>query len=190
MPDLRATDRKALLPIAVLFPPAWHNQSDPATMQPFPRTLICTALILITQGAFAQLLATKFDPKRDAAADLVSAQTLAGFTGKRILVDVGGEWCRWCRMFDKFVASQPDIKTRIESNFVWIKVNYSAENKNVDVLSRWPKARGYPYFVVLEETGRLLHVQAIQGLETETENESEEGYDPARVMAFLKRFSH
>jgi thioredoxin-related protein len=144
---------------------------------------------LLPSLVIAQDLPIKFDPQRDAVRDVMTAQNLAKTTGRRVLVDVGGQWCGWCRKLDRFIASQPQIKTVIESHYVWLKVNYSAENRNTTVLSKWPKVRGFPYLLVLDSDGKLLHSQGVQGLETETENEADEDYDPDRVMAFLKRFA-
>ena len=151
------------------------------------RALMCVAVALLCPLVMAQGYTAKFDPRRDAARDLVAAQNEAKTTGKRVMVDVGGEWCRWCRMLDRLIAAQPQIRAFIDSHYVWVKVSYSAENKNAAVLSRWPKTRGYPYLLVLNGDGRLLHAQGVHGLEIETENEADEDYDPARVMAFLKR---
>jgi len=158
-------------------------------MNTLSRVLTCLLFTLLSTLVVAQDLPTKFDPLRDAAKDMMTAQNLAKATGKRVLVDVGGEWCTWCRMLDRFIASQPHIRALIDSHYVWVKVNYSAENKNTAVLSRWPKIRGYPYLLVLDGDGRLLHAQGVQGLETETEREADENYDPARVMAFLNRYA-
>lgn len=137
----------------------------------------------------AQGYASKYDPQRDATKDLIAAQYEAKATNKRVMVDVGGEWCRWCRMLDRLIASQPQIKAFIDSHYVWVKVSYSPENKNTAVLSRWPKTRGYPYLLVLDGDGRLLHAQGVEGLEIETEKESDEDYDPGRVLAFLKHYA-
>lgn len=153
------------------------------------RVLIYLLFTLLSPLVAAQDLPTKFDSHRDAAKDMMTAQNFAKATGKRVLVDVGGEWCTWCRMLDRFIASQPQIRALIDSQYVWVKVNYSAENKNTAVLSKWPKIRGYPYFLILDGAGRLLHGQGVQGLETETEKETDENYDPVRVMAFLNRYA-
>jgi len=158
-------------------------------MNTLSRVLTYLLFALLSPLVVAQDLPTKFDPQRDAAKDMMTAQNLAKATGKRILVDVGGQWCTWCRMLDRLIASQPQIRALIDSHYVWVKVNYSPENKNTAVLSRWPKIRGYPYLLVLDGDGRLLHAQGVQGLETETEREADENYDPARVMAFLNRYA-
>lgn len=153
------------------------------------RVLVCLLFVLLPQVVAAQDLPDRFDPQRDAARDVIVAQSLAKTSGRRVLIDVGGQWCGWCRKLDKFIASQPQIKAMIDSHYVWLKVNYSAENRNTGVLSRWPRARSFPYLLVLDADGRLLHVQNVGGLETETENEADEDYDPARMMAFLKRYA-
>lgn len=154
------------------------------------RFLTGLLLALLCQLVAAQDLPTRFDPQRDAARDVMTAQTLAKATGRRVLVDVGGEWCRWCRMLDRLIASQPHIKAFVDSHYVWVKVSYSPENKNSAVLSRWPKARGYPYLVVLDGDGRMLHAQGVHGLEIETEREADEDYDPVQVMAFFRRYAN
>ena len=158
-------------------------------MHTLSRVLACLLFALLSSLVVAQDLPTKFDPHRGAAKDVTTAQSLAKATGRRVLIDVGGEWCAWCRMLDRFIASQPQIRALIDSHYVWVKVNHSPENKNTAVLSRWPKIRGYPYLLVLDGAGRLLHAQGVQGLETETEREADENYDPARVMAFLNRYA-
>ncbi len=156
-------------------------------MSALSRTLSVILLALLCQIAAAQDLPTRFDPQRDAARDVMTAQALAKASGKRVLVDIGGEWCRWCRMLDRLIASQPTIKAFVDGHYVWVKVSYSPENKNAALLSRWPKARGYPYLVVLDGDGRMLHAQGVQGLEIEMEREADEDYDPVPVMAFFKR---
>src|SRR5690349_2732128 len=70
------------------------------------------AMAAHTSGAESErpwTLPQKFDPKRDAAADVAAAVSLASRTGKRVIVDVGGEWCSWCHIMDAFFASHPDL---------------------------------------------------------------------------------
>ena len=47
--------------------------------------------LLLSLGLLAQDLPAKFDPARDAAADLATATAAAKAQHKRVLVDVGGE---------------------------------------------------------------------------------------------------
>lgn len=98
----------------------------------------------------------KFDPKRIAADDLKAALAQAEKENKRIILDIGGEWCVWCIKMDNFIAANKDLKTLRDKNFVWLKINMSEENENKEFLSAYPAATGYPHLYVLEKDGTLL----------------------------------
>jgi len=131
----------------------------------------------------ASSLPQKFDPKRNAAADVGAAVSLASRTGKRVIVDVGGEWCSWCHIMDAFFASHPDLAALRERHYVWVKVNFSKDNLNTALLSRWPKIAGYPHLFVLDGRGELVHSQDTSPLE------SGKGYNADAVRAFLTRYA-
>ncbi len=122
----------------------------------------------------------KFDDKRNPAEDLKSAVSDASSSSKRILLDVGGEWCIWCHRIDAFISANKEIKDYLEKHFVVVKVNYSKENKNEAFLSKYPKIPGYPHIFVLDSKGKLLHSQDTGLLE------KEKSYDPEKMMTFLK----
>lgn len=145
----------------------------------------CAALFLlgVAATAAAQPLPVKFDPAREAANDIASAIAQAKGEGKRVLVDVGGEWCSWCHIMDRFIAANADIKALRDANYVWVKVNYSKENRNEALLSRWPKVAGYPHLFILDGDGRLLHSQDTGALEAGN------NYDHARFAAFLRTWA-
>ena len=96
-------------------------------------------------------------------------------------VDVGGEWCAWCHILDRFIASHAEVQKLLDAHYVWVKVNYSPQNPNEPLLSRWPRVKGYPHLFVLDAQGRLLATQASGELE------SGKDYDAGRVLAFLRR---
>ena len=133
--------------------------------------------------ALAQELPAKFDPNRDAAADVATAVALAKKQGKRVLVDVGGEWCPWCHILDRFVAANADVRALTDAGYVWVKVNWSRENKNEALLSRWPAVKGYPHLFVLDADGKLVHSQDTGPLENGKD------YDKAKFVAFLRAWA-
>ncbi len=141
------------------------------------------ALLLwtLSHALLAQDLPTRFDPARDAAADVATAATAARAQRKRVLVDVGGEWCPWCHILDRFVAANADVKKLVDDNYVWVKVNWSPQNRNEALLSRWPKVQGYPHLFVLDDAARLLHSQGTGELE------AGQDYDKQKVLAFLRQ---
>ena len=57
----------------------------------------------------AQALPDRFDPTRDAVKDLDAALVKARAENKRVLVEVGGEWCTWCHILDRFFAANPGL---------------------------------------------------------------------------------
>ena len=158
----------------------------------FPQTSLAASarrafLVLACCGfaalAQAQALPAKFDPARDAAADVKAAVGKARAQRKQVLVDVGGEWCIWCRILDKFIASHAPVKRLLDDNYVVVKVNWSPENRNDAVLSQWPKVKGYPHLFVLDDRGQLLHSQDTSALEAGRD------YDEGKVLAFLREHS-
>ena len=126
---------------------------------------------------------TKFDPARDAAKDIRDALAEAARTNRRVLLDVGGEWCIWCKRLDSLMVRDSTLSAYLAAKYVAIKVNYSRENKNEEVLSRYPKIKGYPHLFVLDAEGTLLHSQDTGTLE------KGKGHDPEKVMEFLKRWA-
>lgn len=124
-----------------------------------------------------------YDPARDAERDIRDAMAEAGRTGKRILLEVGGEWCIWCHIMDAFFEKNPELLALREKNFIMLKINFSEENKNEPALSRYPPINAYPHIFILDRDGKLLHSQDTGELE---EGKS---YNLARFMAFLKKWS-
>jgi thiol:disulfide interchange protein len=141
------------------------------------------ALWLLPVCGHGEALPTRFDPGRDAAQDVATAVAMAKAQGKRVIVDVGGEWCAWCHIMDRFIAANDDVKALVERHYVWLKVNWSPENRNAALLARWPKVGGYPHLFVLDGDGSLVHSQDTGVLE------ASRSYDKAKFVAFLTRFA-
>lgn len=99
---------------------------------------------------------TLYDPKRNAAKDLADAVAEAQRTKKHVLVEVGGDWCKWCHILDDFFKANAELLALREKNFVRVKVNFSGENENKEVLSRYPAISGYPHMFFLDSKGKLL----------------------------------
>jgi hypothetical protein len=121
-----------------------------------------------------------YDPKRDAAADLLAAEAQAKAGSKRILLDVGGDWCVWCRVLDKFFADHADLRELRDQYYVLVKVNMSSLNDNYAFLSQFPKIPGYPWIFVLDANGKLVKSEDTDGLE-----DGGRGYSVKNVRDFL-----
>jgi thiol:disulfide interchange protein len=127
--------------------------------------------------------AEKFDPARDARKDIQDAVAYAQKSHKRILLDVGGEWCVWCHRLDDYFAQNARLDEIRKANFLWVKINFSPENENQALLSSYPVIHGYPHLFVLDENGKLLHSQDTGELE------AGKSYDFEKMLAFLQKWS-
>jgi len=129
----------------------------------------------------------KFDPARDAQKDIQDAIVLAKKTNKRILLDVGGEWCIWCHRLDSLLMKNKDLDDFLNMHFIVVKINVSKENKNEKVLSKYPKVAGYPHIFILNKYGKLIHSQDTGKLEYPKDHPIK-GHDKRKVFAFLKKW--
>jgi len=168
-------------------------------MQKTPATSLRTHAALALLLAFTALLWTAhlaaqtpnatyqpvnvFDPKRDAAKDIDAAVAEARRTHRHVLIDVGGEWCIWCKYFDAFFEQHADLKKLRDDNYVEMKLNFSKQNENKAVLSRYGEIEGYPHLIVLDETGKLLVSQETSVLE------EGRGYNIKAVSDFLRKWA-
>ena len=125
----------------------------------------------------------EFDPARDPARDLEAALRIARAAGRRVVLDVGGEWCSWSRALDRFFVANPELKRYRDAHFVWLKVNWSPENKNEAFLRSFPPIKGYPHLYVLDAGGRLLHSQDT------SEFEASKDYNPTALRGFLVKWA-
>jgi thiol:disulfide interchange protein len=129
-------------------------------------------------------LVNVYDPARNPADDLQQAIALAQKENKRIMLELGGDWCIWCRYMDDFYATHADILKARAENYVLVKVNVSDENMNEKFLSQFPEVGGYPHIFILESDCTFLHSQ--DTVELEDGNIS---YVPEVFMAFLQKWA-
>jgi thiol:disulfide interchange protein len=136
---------------------------------------------LLLAGSYVPV--TKYDPKRNAEADIQAAVGEAQRTGRRVLIEVGGDWCSWCHKLDAYFTKNPKLTALRDSNFITLKVNWSPQNENKKALSKYPKISGYPHIFILDAQGKLLHSQPTGLLE---EGQS---YNLKKFTDFLMKWS-
>jgi thiol:disulfide interchange protein len=139
----------------------------------------------LTASAAAEAVYTVkvYDPDRDPAEDLAATIRTAQATHKRIVLQVGGDWCGWCHKLDQFIADHPAVATALHDGFVIMKVNRSNENDNTAFLAQYPEIPGYPHWYVLESDGTLLHSQPTEELE------DGDSYSESALVEFLRTWS-
>jgi len=100
-----------------------------------------------------------FDPARDPFADGENALRLARESGRRVLIEAGGEWCMYCKRLDHFIHGNSMVREALYKNFVVLKVNISDKNNNHEFMAGLPKIHAYPHYFITESDGTLIHSQ-------------------------------
>ena len=126
-----------------------------------------------------------YDPNANAVLQISKAVKLADSLGKNVFLQIGGNWCPWCIKFNKFCRTDSVIDTLLNNNYVVAHINYSKENKNLDVLKSlvFPQRFGFPVIVILDRKGKEIHIQDTGLLELD------KGYDKNKVIEFMKNWT-
>lgn len=141
-------------------------------------TILLGLLFLVSLTSSAKKL---YDPSLNAKDQITSAINKAKIEGKQVLIQIGGNWCPWCIKMHNYLYSEVELTKLLEDNFVFIEVNYSKENKNLNVLEElgFPQRFGFPVMIVLNNKGKRIHTQATGYLENGST------YDFEKVKSFL-----
>lgn len=124
-----------------------------------------------------------YDPARDPFADGRDALQLARETGRMVLIEVGGDWCSWCHVLDRFLNRHSAIRAKLHEKFVVLKVNVDDSNDNAEFLAAFPPAMGYPHMYITRNDGSIVHSQ-------DTAEFLHHGkYSQQHFLKFLERWS-
>lgn len=153
---------------------------------------VFVALFALTANA-QEGLKRVYNEQIDPLEQIDAAISQAKSEGKFVIVQLGGNWCPWCLRFADFITNNEEISQLVAQNFVYIHVNYHPRKskeagkaeQTAELLRRLgnPARFGFPVMVVLDETGKVLHLQDSGYLE--------EGktYDPKKVLSFFKNWT-
>ena len=113
--------------------------------------------------------------------------------GKFVVCQVGGNWCPWCLRFADFITNDTTISRVISDNFEYIHVNYNPRKlegaekaaQAAALMARLDNCGrfGFPVFVVLDDAGKVLHIQDSSFLE------EGKGYNKEKVLRFFKNWT-
>lgn len=127
-----------------------------------------------------------YDAKANAEKDIQNLVAKAKKEKKNIMIQAGGNWCIWCLRFNQYVQTTPELKKLVDDNYLYYHLNYSPENKNEKVFSKYGNPGdkfGYPVFIVLDQNGKMIHVQQSDVLE------EGKGYSLEKVKEFFKSWT-
>jgi len=148
--------------------------------------------VVLTANAQTELKKV-YDETLNPIEQIDQAIAKAGAENKFVVCQVGGNWCPWCLRFADFITNDTTISGFIAENFEYIHVNYNprqlgGEQKAQQAAAMMkrlgnPARFGFPVFVVLDDKGRVLHIQDSSFLE---EGKS---YNKEKVFRFFKNWT-
>lgn len=154
----------------------------------FKSLLLAFAIAFISFGGNAQIKQI-YDESINPLFQLEDAIDDADQDGKYVLVQLGGNWCKWCIRLAKFIENDPELKETVNAYFEYIHVNYNPRDVEADnkkeiysqLLQRLgnPTRFGFPVLIVLDGEGKVIHTQDSALLE------SGDSYDKDKVLRFL-----
>ena len=127
-----------------------------------------------------------YKPDEKAATEIANAVGEAKRSGKHVLIQIGGNWCIWCARFHEFVKKDSQLDSLMNANYVVYHLNYSKENYNAKLLTKYnfPQRFGFPVFLILDGEGNLLHTQNSWYLE-----DGKTSYEREKVKSFFTEWS-
>ena len=169
--------------------------------------LVLFVAVLFALQANAQGLKKVYNEEINPIEQIDQALVKAKAEGKFVICQVGGNWCPWCLRFADFITNDSTISKVIEDNFEYIHVNYNPRKSGSEIQQQQAAALmkrlgncgrfGFPVFVVLDEGGKVIHIQDssfLEGRGSETtecpgEGDQEHGYNQEKVLRFFKNWT-
>jgi thiol-disulfide isomerase/thioredoxin len=100
-----------------------------------------------------------YDEKADADAAVAAAFAKAKASHKRVLLDLGGNWCPDCIILANFLQL-PEIKSFAARHYVVVAVDVGRFDKNLQVPARFgytTRLKGVPTVLIAEPEGTLVN---------------------------------
>lgn len=151
--------------------------------------MVMGMVVAKAQGGLKKVYDETIDPMHQIEAALTKAKEQK----KYVLCQVGGNWCPWCLRFADFVEKDSVVSKTVNDNYVFIHVNYDprrtsvkekqAESEHLMHYLGNPARFGFPVFVVLNDSGSVLHIQDSSYLE------EGKGYSKEKTLRFFKNWT-
>jgi thiol-disulfide isomerase/thioredoxin len=107
-----------------------------------------------------------FDESADANAAVASAFVRAKAEHKRVLIDLGGNWCADCRILAGIMAL-PEVQRFLDAHYVVVSVDVGRFNRNLQIPARFgitERLEGVPSLLIANADGKLIDAGHIAAL--------------------------
>jgi thiol-disulfide isomerase/thioredoxin len=137
------------------------SAAQPALAVPAPRVGVASI------NELSQPLPKPYDEAANADAAVAAALKRAKAMRKRLLIDLGGNWCADCRILAG-VMDEPALKRFIDKHFVVVTVDVGRFDKNLQIPARYgitKRLEGVPAILAVDpRTNKLLNAGRVSAL--------------------------
>ena len=123
-----------------------------------------------------------FDESEDLGPVFDAAFAQSKATGKKILVEYGGDWCKWSGRMAA-VLRRPKFSSFISQRFIFIRCYVGPGGTNNPDDIELPPLDAVPYFSLMDSDGRIVATQATEVFELFW------FYRKSKILAFLRGWS-
>lgn len=113
-----------------------------------------------------QPLPLPYDEKVDADARITQAKARAKASGKKLIIDLGGNWCADCRILAG-VMELPEVGTFLRRHYEVVTVDVGRFDRNQQVIRHYgiDKLKGVPTLLIVDpRTDKLLNADRLSAL--------------------------
>lgn len=115
--------------------------------------------VSVGMNGLRQPLPLPYDEAADADRQVVQAKARARAEGKKLLIDLGGNWCPDCRVLAGVMAL-PEVSAFLRRHYVVVYIDVGRLDRNAQIARAYgvPKVTGVPALLVVDpRSDRLLN---------------------------------
>src|SRR5690606_29464174 len=158
-------------------------------MKRFLFAILCSCAAAVASAQeYPQFGADIYNTRAEAAPAIGEALKIAKRENKHVLLDFGASGCGWCARLHELFTTSAEVSACLRQNFIAVLVDVNTRTgpaRNAEVVNYYgdPTKHGLPVLLVLDPSGRVLTTRETGALESGSR------HDPAKVMAFLRRWA-
>jgi thiol:disulfide interchange protein len=129
-----------------------------------------------------------YDPRANGEQLLTAGLGQAQSQGKRVLLDLGANWCSDSQAMARLLQSDPAIHRELQRHFILVMVDVNQNNganRNPELIARFgnPIGHGIPVLLILAPDGTLLNRDPAERLRDDAYTA------PETVLAYLRKWT-
>jgi thiol-disulfide isomerase/thioredoxin len=146
--------------------------------------LIATGCTRLSREEVPQIYDTRADGEQQLAATLAEAKR----TNKRVLLDLGANWCSDSQAMFRLFNTNAEVARVIEENYVFEMIDVNQRGlgaRNARLVERLgnPLSQGIPVLLILDANGAVLNSDPSERLA------DSDHQHPAMVLAYLRKWA-